>query len=98
MPPQTHLCSKLQQPLTPSSLVLSQSPPCRTFQSDEDTPQSLNALLLVWTSHLCPELLQIMYHLFVSSGHTVLTTTWGLGYGGFRTLASACALCLQTIE
>jgi len=35
---------------------------------------------------------------FVSSGHTVLLTTWGLGFRGFQTLASACALHLPTVK
>src|SRR5882724_7371215 len=38
--------------------------PCRSLQSDNDSSSSLHAILLVWTSSLCQELLQIMHHLF----------------------------------
>ena len=38
--------------------------PCRSFQSDEDPSSSLHAILLVWTSSICKELLQVMYNLF----------------------------------
>src|SRR5882672_7784952 len=64
MPPQTHLCSKFQQPPTLCSSALVRPPPCRSLQSDKDSSPSLHALLLVWTSGLHQRLLQVMYHLF----------------------------------
>src|SRR5882672_2889710 len=60
-----HLHSELWKSLTPHSSILTRSPPCRTFRSDEDSSPSPHALLLVWTSELCQRLLQIMYHLFL---------------------------------
>src|SRR5882724_4139588 len=52
------------QTLTPCSPVLAQPTPCRSFQSDKDPSSNLHAILLVLTSGLCQELLQVMYHLF----------------------------------
>src|SRR5882724_6276298 len=65
MPPQMHLCSDLQQSLTMCSPVLTQPSPCRSFQSDKDPSSSPHAMILVWTSSLCQELLQIVHHLFL---------------------------------
>src|SRR5882724_8524699 len=59
-----NLCSGFQKSSTPFSPILTQSSPCRTFQSDEDITSSLDALLLARISGLCQRLLQIMYHLF----------------------------------
>src|SRR5882724_1298765 len=64
MPPWMHQCSKLQKSLTTCSPVLTQPSPCRSFQSAEDPSSSPHAILLVWTSSLCQDLLQVMYHLF----------------------------------
>src|SRR5882724_12973080 len=64
MPPHMHLCSELQQSLTMCSPVLTPPSPCRSFQSDEDPSSSPHAILLVQTSSLHQELLQIMHHLF----------------------------------
>src|SRR5882724_5906498 len=64
MPPWTHLCSELRQSPTMCSSILAQPPPCRTFWSDKDPSSSPYAILLVWTSSLCQELLQIVHHLF----------------------------------
>src|SRR5882724_450587 len=60
-----NLCSGLQKSSTPCSPILTQPSLCRTFQSDEDTTSSSDALLLAQTSSLCQRLLQIMYHLFL---------------------------------
>src|SRR5882724_5199940 len=65
MPPCMHLCSKLWQSPTTYSPVFARPSPCRSFQSDEDPSSSLYAILLVWTSSLCQELLQIVHHLFL---------------------------------
>src|SRR5882672_11575678 len=54
----------LTQSPTLRSSILTRSPPCRTFQSDEDSSPSPHALLLVWTSELHQRLLKIVYHLF----------------------------------
>src|SRR5882724_6796210 len=48
----THLCSGFKKSLTLCASVLTQSPPCRTFWSEKDTPPSPHALLLAWTSFL----------------------------------------------
>ena len=64
MPLQMHLCSRFQQPPTPCSPVFTQPPPCRSFQSDEDTPPSA-------CTPIGPELLSMSrttanpYHLFL---------------------------------
>src|SRR5882724_7545661 len=65
MPPRMQLCSKLWQSLTMCSPVLACPSPCRSFQSDKDPSSSLHAILLVWTSSLCQELLKIMHNLFL---------------------------------
>jgi len=41
-------------------------------------------------------LLHGVIYTVVSGGHTALLTTWGLGYGGFKMLASAHVLPLHT--
>src|SRR5882724_5471598 len=59
-----NLCSEFRKSSTPCSTILTQPSPCRTFQSDENTTSSLDALLLAWTSSFCQRLLKIVYHLF----------------------------------
>jgi len=56
--------SKLQQSPTTCSPVLTWPSHCRSFWSEKDPPSSPHAILLVWTSSICQELLQIMHHLF----------------------------------
>src|SRR5882724_4322713 len=73
MPPWTHLCSEFQQSPTMCSSVLTRPSPCRSFWSDEDPSSSPYAILLVRTSSLHQELLQIMHHLFPCQTHAPQT-------------------------
>src|SRR5882724_3573375 len=70
-----HLCSGFHKSWTSCSPVLTQPSPCRSFQSDEDTSPSPNALLLARTSCLCQRLLQVMCHLFTCQTRA-LQTLW----------------------
>src|SRR5882724_10508742 len=60
-----NLHSRFRKSSTPCSPIFTQPSPCRTFQSDENTTSSSDALLLAWTSGFCQRLLQIVYHLFL---------------------------------